>query len=45
MSIDDKCIGLKGFTILSNNDTGKIAMMIESTTGNELESAMGKFTR
>ncbi|MDR0681187.1 MAG: hypothetical protein LBG15_04965, partial [Dysgonamonadaceae bacterium] len=35
MSIDDKAIGHDGFTILSNNDTGKIAMMIESTRGEE----------
>ncbi|MDR1180641.1 MAG: transposase [Bacteroidales bacterium] len=45
MNIDDKYIGHKGFTILINNDTGKIAMMIESTTANELESVMGKFSR
>jgi transposase len=43
MSIDDKAIGHDGFTILSNNDTGKIAMMIESTRGEEVEQAMEKF--
>jgi transposase len=43
MSIDDKAIGHDGFTILSNNDTGKIAMMVESTRAEEVEQAMGKF--
>jgi hypothetical protein len=45
MSIDDKCIGHEGFTILSNNDTGKIAMMIESTTAREVAEAIGKISR
>jgi hypothetical protein len=45
MSIDDKCFDHKDFTILSNNDTGKIAMLIESTTANKLEASMGKFSR
>jgi transposase len=43
MSIDDKAIGHDGFTILSNNDTGKIAMMVESTRAEEVEQAMEKF--
>jgi transposase len=43
MSIDDKSIGREGFTILSNNDTGKIAMMIESTSAQEVEQAMELF--
>jgi transposase len=43
MSIDDKAIGHDGFTILSNNDTGKIAMMVESTRAAEVEQAMEKF--
>jgi len=41
MSIDDKAIGHDGFTILSNNDTGKIALMVESTKSEEVEQAMG----
>jgi transposase len=40
MSIDDKAIGHSGFTVLSNNDTGKIAMMVESTNAQEVEQAM-----
>jgi transposase len=43
MSIDDKAIGHDGFTILSNNDTGKIALMVESTKSEEVEQAMGLF--
>jgi transposase len=43
MSIDDKAIGHDGFTILSNNDTGKIAMPVESTRAAEVEEAMEKF--
>ena len=43
MSIDDKSIGRDGYTILSNNDTGKIALMIESTIAQEIEQAMELF--
>ena len=43
MSIDDKQIGRDGFTILSNTDTGKIAMMIESTGCSEVEQALDLF--
>jgi transposase len=43
MSIDDKAIGHDGFTILSNNDTSKIALMVESTTADGVEQAMEKF--
>ena len=42
MSIDDKAIGRDGFTILSNNDTGKIAMMVEATTADFVKQAMEK---
>jgi len=45
MSIDDKNIGGEGYTILSNTQTGKIAMMIESVKKNELENAMALFGR
>jgi len=45
MSIDDKAIGHDGFTVLSNNDTGKIAMLVESTRAEEVEQAMGKFDK
>jgi hypothetical protein len=43
MSIDDKAIGHNGFTVLSNSDTGKIAMPVETTTAEGVESAMEKF--
>jgi transposase len=43
MSIDDKSIGHEGFSILSNNDTGKIAMMIESTKAEEVGQALALF--
>ena len=43
MSIDDKSIGGDGFTILSNTDTGKIAMMVESCNSEEVQAAMEKF--
>ncbi|GHU81120.1 ISL3 family transposase [Bacteroidia bacterium] len=43
MSIDDKAIGHDGFTILSNNDTGKMAMMVECTQAEGVEQAMKKF--
>jgi hypothetical protein len=43
MSIDEKAIGHDGFTILSNNDTGKIALLVEATTADAVEEAMGKF--
>ena len=43
MSIDDKAIGHTGFSILSNNDTGKIAMLVESTDSQEVEQAMVLF--
>ena len=43
MSIDDKSIGGDGFTIFSNTDTGKIAMMVESVNSEGVQTAMGKF--
>jgi len=43
MSIDDKAIGHDGFTILSNTETGKIAMMIESCKSDELVEALSLF--
>jgi transposase len=45
MSIDDKCIGHDGYTILSNTQTGKIAMMVESIKGQELEQCLSLFGR
>ena len=45
MSIDDKAIGRDGFTILSNSHSGKIALMVESTTSEGVEKAMEKFGR
>jgi transposase len=43
MSIDDKAIGHDGYTLLSNTQTNKIAMMIESTNGKELDKALSLF--
>lgn len=43
MSIDDKSIGHEGFTVLSNHQTGKIALMIESTKSEEVKTAMELF--
>jgi transposase len=43
MSIDDKGIGHEGFTILSNANTSKIALMLESTNAQEVEQAMSIF--
>jgi transposase len=43
MSIDDKNIGHEGYTILSNTQTGKIAMMMESVKGEELDKALSMF--
>jgi transposase len=43
MSIDDKSIGHDCFTILSNNDTNKIALMVESTNAEEVEQSMKLF--
>ena len=45
MSIDEKAIGHGGFTIFSNNITGKIALMVESTNSEEVERAMELFGR
>ena len=43
MSIDDKSIGHQGYTIMSNTDTGRIAMLIESTRSPELEKSLQLF--
>jgi transposase len=43
MSIDDKSIGHSGFTVLSNHDTGKIALLVESCHSEEVERAMAGF--
>lgn len=43
MSIDDKAIGHEGFSILSNGETGKIAMMIESCKSSEVSEAISLF--
>jgi transposase len=43
MSIDDKAISHDGYTILSNTQTSKIAMMIESVKAKELEQALSLF--
>jgi transposase len=43
MSIDDKSIGHNVFTILSNHDTGKIALLVESTKAEEVEKAIALF--
>jgi len=43
MSIDDKAIGHEGFSILSNGETGEIAMMIESCKSAEVSQAISLF--
>ena len=43
MNIDDKFIGHEGFTILSNHQTEKIAMMIESVNSEEVSATMELF--
>jgi transposase len=43
MSIDDKYIGRDGFTVLSNKDTGKVALLIESTNYEEVARSMTFF--
>jgi len=43
MSIDDKFVGYEGYTVLSNQDTGKMAMLIESTNSEEVGVAMSLF--
>ena len=43
MSIDDKAICHEGFSILSNGETGKIAMMIESCKSVEVSQAISLF--
>ena len=43
MSIDDKSISHAGFTVLSNNDSGKIALLVESTKAEYVEKAMEQF--
>jgi len=43
MSIDDKALGRDGYTILSNTQTGKIAMQVASTDGKELDKVMSLF--
>ena len=42
MAIDDKNIGGEGYTIISNKDTGKIAMMIMSTKTSHISEALYK---
>jgi len=43
MCIDDKELGHEGYTILSNAETGKMALMVESCRADEVEQAMSKF--
>ncbi len=43
MGIDDKQIGKGSFTILSNQKTGKIALLVESVKGEELKMALEYF--
>ena len=39
MNIDDKQIGKDVFTIMTNRDTGKIALMVETVKDEELQMA------
>lgn len=43
MSIDDKSIGHEGFTILSNGETSRIALMVESCRSREVADAISLF--
>jgi transposase len=43
MSIDDKAIGHEGFTIFSNGETSKIALMIERTKNEDVQNALSLF--
>jgi len=43
MSIDDKAFGNDVYTIFSNHDTSKIAMMVESVKSADVELAMEQF--
>jgi transposase len=43
MSIDDKSIGHEGFTILSNGETSRIALMVESCKRGEVSDAISLF--
>jgi transposase len=43
MSIDDKYIGRDGFTVLSNQDTSKVALLVESTNYEEVTRSMELF--
>ena len=43
MSIDYKSIDYQGLTVLSNNDSGKIALLVESTTAGGVGQAMKKY--
>ena len=43
MSIDDKYIGRDGFTVLSNRDTGKVALLVESTNYEAVTQSMKLF--
>jgi transposase len=45
MCIDDKGIGHEGFTIMSNAQTGKIALMIESTNFKEVAAALNLYEK
>jgi transposase len=40
MCIDDKGIGHEGFTIMSNGQTGKMALMLESTKAEDVAAAL-----
>jgi len=43
MSIDDKSLSNEGFTIMSNSQSGKIALMLESCKLSEVSSALSLF--
>jgi len=43
MGIDDKAIGRDGSTILSNTQTGKIALLLESCKSDEVSAALSLF--
>jgi len=43
MSVDDKHISRNGFTVLSNRDSGKVALLVESTNYEEVAQSMELF--
>lgn len=43
MSLDDKAIGHQGYSVMSNTQTGKIALLLESCKSDEVSAAVSLF--